>query len=476
VNQSIDRLPPHSIEAEQGVLGCILQEPVCFPQAEERFKGERVFFSLAHHEVFTVMGGLQREGKPIDLITVQQRLKDANKLDGVGGVTYLSSLIDLVPSAANLPAYLTIVWEKFLARQLIRSSTEAVSAVFEAGGITEPLLERIKRAQADFEAKSQRGTLSPRFLKPAADFSDQTMARFFGGLDAEPGHELPIGFPFKIRRQESTLFTGDSGAGKSTVLSYFGIHMAALGEKLCIASFEMPASASLWIMASQLLGTKYLPDTTEGHRKAVNAIAWLNERVLFYDFLGIGDWRDILDTFRYAAKRHNCSMFILDSVMRIGIPDDDYAGQGLAAAYFAQFAMDCDAHLFYVVHQNKGEKRGKDSVRGSKQWTDNANNVLRIEINSEKEIKAGEARNSIKEERRKKNRDDALIKKCEDKLESMKGEWDSHLVLQKQRYPGTRQNASAHLWFDRESFQFRDRPDDVSVNWMERWKRREKSE
>lgn len=470
-----DRLPPHSIEAEQGVLGCLFVDPnLCFPQVEERFKGEAVFYDLRHVEIARAMANVWREGKGVDMITVTQQLRDSNKLDGVGGVAYLNDLLNQVPSAHNLPAYMDIVWEKYLARQLIRNSAEIESAIYETGGVTEPLLERIKRQQAEFDLKSQRGTLSPRFLKPAVEFEEAYYARFFGGSQAEPGHELPIGFPLRIRRKECTLLTGDDGAGKSTVLSYFGIHLAHHGERLCVASLEMPPAVSLWIMASQLLGAKHLPDTEEGRRKAVDALSWLNQRVVFYDFLGIGDWRDILDSFRYAARRQGCSMFILDSVMRIGIPDDDYAGQGLAGAMFAQFAMDEDAHLFFVIHENKGDGKGKSKVRGSKLWTANANNVLRIEINSEKEIKTSEARQTLREETQKKNPDQELVKKCQSTIDGQKMKWDSHLVLQKQRYPGTRQNASAFLWFDRESFQFRDRFEDPPINWLDRWKKREK--
>jgi len=467
---TVDRLPPHSMEAEQGILGCCLLDPAqSLPQVEERFKGERVFYDLRHAEIFHAIAGLRREGVAVDLITVVQRLKDAGQLDAIGGIAYLSATIDAVPSAANLPSYLDIVWEKFLARQLVANSTEIVSQIYDHDGVTETLLERIKRLQAEFEQRSDRGKIQPRYLKPASEFGEAAFGHFFGSHEEQPGSDLPIRFPMRVRPGETTLLTGDDGAGKSTLLGYFGIHLAQAGVKLCVASMEMPPAVSLWIMASQLLGGKRLPDSETGRRRAAEAVAWLSSRVTFYDFLGIADWRDLLDSFRYAARKMGATLFILDSVMRIGIPDDDYAQQGIAAAHFAQFCKECGAHLFFVVHENKGSAAGKNRIRGSKLWTANADNVLRIEINAEKEQKASESRLKLREEKSQHAPDEEAVRKYDDQLARRTKEWDSHLVLQKQRYPGSRQNASHFMWFDHESFQFRDRWEDRPVDWLNQW-------
>src|SRR5262249_54428353 len=106
----IDRLPPHAIEAEQGVLGCALLAPneslgICV----EKFKrGSEVFYDLRHQQIFELLTEMYDHKEAIDLITVQQRLKDKNQLEAVGGIAYLASLQDAVPSAANLEYYLDI--------------------------------------------------------------------------------------------------------------------------------------------------------------------------------------------------------------------------------------------------------------------------------------------------------------------------------------------------------------------------------
>src|SRR5580698_8314829 len=84
----IDRLPPHSIEAEQGVLGCVLLSPNdCMGECIEKLKhGPDVFYDLRHQTLFQTLTQMYDERSGIDLITIQQRLKDRQQLDGVGGL------------------------------------------------------------------------------------------------------------------------------------------------------------------------------------------------------------------------------------------------------------------------------------------------------------------------------------------------------------------------------------------------------
>src|SRR6476646_10853097 len=100
----VDRLPPHAPEAEQGVLGCVLLSPNdCMGECIEKFKGnEEVFYDLRHQTIFKALAEMYDARQAIDVITLQQRLKDGQLLEQVGGISYLSVLPDTVPSAANL--------------------------------------------------------------------------------------------------------------------------------------------------------------------------------------------------------------------------------------------------------------------------------------------------------------------------------------------------------------------------------------
>ena len=143
---SVDRLPPHSIEAEQGVLGCIFLSPhECVGECVEKFKqGAMVFYDLRHQVIYELVAEMYDRKEAIDVITVQQRLKDKQQLEAVGGVAYLAALPDLVPSSANLSFYVEIVREKYILRKMISVCTEVVGRVYEHEGEVDALLDQVE--------------------------------------------------------------------------------------------------------------------------------------------------------------------------------------------------------------------------------------------------------------------------------------------------------------------------------------------
>lgn len=123
-----DALAPHSDEAEQGILGCILLAP-SESMAECVLKlrpGAEAFFSLKHRAIYEAMLDRYNEGSAIDTITITQDLRDLLQLDKVGGMQYIASLPDMTPSAANLEHYIQIVIDKFLLRKMISTCRQAI--------------------------------------------------------------------------------------------------------------------------------------------------------------------------------------------------------------------------------------------------------------------------------------------------------------------------------------------------------------
>lgn len=470
-----EKLPPHDPEAEKAALGSVLVDVgsarVCLQELVDQFGDEEPFYVSAHAVIYRALRGLYAEGKELDFISLQSRLKDTGRLDEVGGLAYLTSLEGL-PTLTR--EYGKIIWNKHLGRQMLRDATEIANQVMAGNGLSETLLVKQKRLHEELETKTRRGSMTPQYLKRATDFHEEFHNHFFGTKGEVPGLELPIPFPLKIRRGETTLIFGDDGSGKSTLLNYFALHLAAQGEKIFVASLEMPPATTLWMLASQLLGSKWQPDTREAKNRTDAALVWLDKHFIFYDFLGISHWRDILDTLRYAVEHDGVTTSIGDSVMRMGIADDDYSQQGFAAAAFAQFAQDHDIHGFWVMHENKGDNKGKAKVRGSKLWTANMWNVLQVEINHKKGIEAGKKQWDLDMARKHSHPNQQVIKDLEEELDDMKKWWDTQLTLRKQRYPGTQQNGSKRFWFDPANFQFRSHWEDPAVNWLERWKRRER--
>jgi replicative DNA helicase len=159
----VDRLPPHSAEAEQGVLGCILLAPnECLGQCIEKLKaGPEVFYDLRHQTIYEAFVQMYDKREPIDIITLQQRLKDRGLLDQIGGIAYLNALQDTVPSAANLTYYLDIVEEKSLLRKMISTCTAVVGRVYDYDGEVDELLDEVERDILQMSESRSGGTIEP---------------------------------------------------------------------------------------------------------------------------------------------------------------------------------------------------------------------------------------------------------------------------------------------------------------------------
>jgi replicative DNA helicase len=173
----VDRLPPHSVEAEQGVLGCVLLSPnECMGECIEKFKGgEEVFYDLRHQTIFSTLAAMYDHREAIDVITLQQRLKNQQLLEEVGGIAYLSSLPDTVPSSANLQYYLDIVQEKFLLRKMIHTCTEVVGRVYDFEGEVDSLMDEVERdilRISESRVQSQTTTIKDLVKKAISTIED----------------------------------------------------------------------------------------------------------------------------------------------------------------------------------------------------------------------------------------------------------------------------------------------------------------
>lgn len=142
-----DRPAPCSLEAEQGVLGCILLDPrECVDLCAEKLpRSADVFYDLRHQTLYDIIQGMRQRGELIDPIALQQHLKDRNQLEALGGMPYIAGLMNCVPSAANLEYYLEIVKEKFLLRSLINACTRSIARVYEQQGEVEAILGEAER-------------------------------------------------------------------------------------------------------------------------------------------------------------------------------------------------------------------------------------------------------------------------------------------------------------------------------------------
>jgi replicative DNA helicase len=129
------RVPPHSIEAEQSVLGGLLIDNSAWDRAAD-LVSDHDFYRLEHRLIFQAVGKLITAGKPADVITVHEELSLLGKSDDCGGLEYLNALAQAVPSAANLRRYAEIVRERAVLRKLVSASDEIASNALNPAGKT----------------------------------------------------------------------------------------------------------------------------------------------------------------------------------------------------------------------------------------------------------------------------------------------------------------------------------------------------
>ncbi len=127
------KLPPHSLEAEQSVLGGLMLDNERWDNVSERV-ASKDFFSRPHRRIFTEMQRLLENSKPIDLITLSESLEQKGDLDSVGGFAYLAELSKNTPSAANIGAYADIVRERAVVREMISVANEIADAGYDPQG------------------------------------------------------------------------------------------------------------------------------------------------------------------------------------------------------------------------------------------------------------------------------------------------------------------------------------------------------
>ena len=119
-DKKIDELktPPHSLEAEQSVLGGLLLDNETWDRVSERTVAED-FYSRSHRLIYETIGALIEQGEPVDLITLSEGLENDQKLDDAGGFVYLAEMMKNTPSAANITAYADIARERAVTREMI---------------------------------------------------------------------------------------------------------------------------------------------------------------------------------------------------------------------------------------------------------------------------------------------------------------------------------------------------------------------
>ncbi len=320
----MDRLPPQNIEAEQSILGAVLLENEALAAAIEILTPDD-FYKDAHKKIFIAMLDLYEKNEPIDLITLTEQLNRKEQLDEVGGASYLSAIVSMVPTAANARYHSKIIKEKATLRNLISTATSIITMSYDAEHDINELLDLAETKIFNISEKmvKQSYVHVRDVLKDTIEMVD----KLYNKKELITG--LPTGF---IDLDEATtgFHPGDlivigarPGMGKTAFCLNIVTH-AAIEEKRPIAVFSLEMTKEQLVLrmicAEAEVDSKAVRSgyhSKEDYRKLVNAAGRLADAPIYID----DTFNSVLDI-RAKARRlkaeHGLAMIVIDYLQLMG--------------------------------------------------------------------------------------------------------------------------------------------------------------
>jgi twinkle protein len=288
-------------------------------------------------------------------------------------------------------------------------------------------------------------TMDPEELKRAGDYRAAVRDRFYPVGGKRPGFDLPwsktVG-RLRFHLGEVSLWTGINGHGKSLLLGQVMMEAGVQGQKACIASFEMHPAKTLSRMVRQ-----HAKSAQPSVEEIDGVMDWLNDKIWIFDLVGTAKAERLFEVFEYASKRYGIRQFVIDSMAKCGISEDDYEKQKNLVDRLGDFAKRHDVHIHLVAHARKrGDELsppGKMDVKGTGALTDMVDNVFVVHRNKAKEKELGEIRSGDG-------------KKQKRTLDEVEKDYDAFLICDKNREEGSDAEGSYGLYFDRVSQSYRE--------------------
>lgn len=247
------RVPPHSSEAEQSVLGALLLDNAAADRIEGTLR-ETDFYAREHRLIFAAISLLLQANKPADVVTTFEAL--GAEAQDCGGLAYLNSLAQCVPSAANIRRYAEIVRERALLRASITAADAVVAVAFADGAKAADVLELASSSFGRLERTGQR--VEPKSL---AEIIGPALDRYQAGADGGGARPIPTGIAPLDRLLNGGLRPGKlygiaarPSVGKSSAARSIALHAAGRGHTVLLLSQEMPQDEVVDCVLAELGG------------------------------------------------------------------------------------------------------------------------------------------------------------------------------------------------------------------------------
>jgi replicative DNA helicase len=326
------RTPPHSIEAEQAVLGSLLIESSAWDHVADVVRADD-FYRPDHRLVFDAIGTLAASGKPCDVVTVSEHLERNGRLEDAGGIAYLGTLARDTPTAANVRAYADIVRERALLRRLIEVGTDIAASVFNNEGATaRDLVDRAEQGVfeiAEWGARGREGAVAVRTLLPGIiDQLDEWhsnpdklrgLATGFADFDKLTGG---------LRPGDLIIVAGRPSMGKTSLAVNMAEYAAInpnIRASVAIFSMEMPSEQVITRMLSSI-GSVPLASLRSGKIsdedwvRVTGATSQLSEAKIFVDETPALTPTELRARARRIKREHGLGLVVVDYLQLMQVP------------------------------------------------------------------------------------------------------------------------------------------------------------
>ncbi|VFM95475.1 MAG: primary replicative DNA helicase [Candidatus Kentron sp. G] len=324
------KVPPHSIEAEQSVLGGLMLDEAAWDRIADKVRSED-FYRRDHRVIFDAVHQLVQDDSPVDVITVSEWLEKRNEIQDVGGLAYLAELAKNTPSAANIVAYADIVRERSVLRGLIQAGNEISQYAFNPEGRTSvELLDRAEQLVFSLAEQGKRGsdgsTSVKEILVDVVNRIDTLFHRDDPITGTATGFKDLDGKTSGLQAGDLVVIAGRPSMGKTALAMNIAEH-AAIKDRLpvVIFSMEMPAEQLIMRMISSLgrldqhiVRTGKLTDND--WPRLTSAVSILNETSLFIDDTPALTPTELRARCRRLKREHGLGLVIVDYLQLMQVP------------------------------------------------------------------------------------------------------------------------------------------------------------
>ncbi len=324
------KVPPHSIEAEQSLLGGLMLDHKSWDKIADVVT-EQDFYRKDHRLIFSAIASLAEDANPCDVVTVSQHLDNRGELEQAGGLEYLATLANETPGAANARSYAKILRERSMLRSLISAGNEISGAAFSTDGRTASEIvdeaERLVFQIAESGARGRTGFKPLKQILPEAVDRIDLLHQSDGDITGIPSGYVEFDkLTAGLQPGDLIVIAGRPSMGKTTLAVNIAEN-AAIGSKVptAIFSMEMPSQQLAFRMISSLgrvnqthLRTGNFPD--EDWSRINTAVQLMSEAPIFIDDSAGLSPTEIRARSRRLQREHGLGLIVVDYLQLMSVP------------------------------------------------------------------------------------------------------------------------------------------------------------